>query len=91
MAITGEEEGGEAEPVCAEDAGMGVGEALDDLRAGMTEGVAAADGDDGVLGGDEGEEVGGGGGAAAVVGDLEQGVWAELGGIEKQPSLCITG
>ena len=41
--------GGEAELVGAEDAGVGVVEALDDLRAGMAEGVVEADGDDGVL------------------------------------------
>ena len=40
--------GGEAELVGA-DRGVGVVEALDDLRAGMAEGVVEADGDDGVL------------------------------------------
>ena len=81
MAVAGEEEGGEAELVGAKDAGVGVVEALDDLWAGMAEGVVEADGDDGVLRCDEGEELGGGGGSAAVVADLEQRVGAELGGV----------
>jgi hypothetical protein len=76
LAVAGEEEGGEAELVGAEDEGVGVVETLDDLRAGMAEGVVEADGDDGVLRGDEGEEVGRGGGAATVVADLEQSVRA---------------
>jgi hypothetical protein len=79
LAVAGEEEGGEAELVGAEEAGVGVGEALDDLRAGMAKGVVAADGDDGIPRGNEGEELRGGGGAAAVMADFEQGVWAELG------------
>ena len=89
MAVAGEEEGGEAELVCAEDAGVGVVEALDDLWAGMAEGVVEANGDDGVLRGDEGEELGGGGGSAAVVADLEQRVGAELGGIRKARSRSL--
>jgi hypothetical protein len=80
LAVAGEEEGSEAELVGAEDAGVGVVEALDDLRAGMAEGVVQADRDDGVLRGNEGEEVWRGGGAAAVVTDLEQRVGTELGG-----------
>jgi hypothetical protein len=95
LAVAGEEEGGEAELVCAEDAGVGVVEALDDLRAGMAEGVIAADRDDGVLRGNEGEEVWRGGGAAAVMADLEQRVGTELGGglrTTRSRSLrCATG
>jgi len=81
LAVAGEEEGGDAELVCAEDEGLGVVEALNDLWTGMAEGVVEADGDDGVLRGDEGEELGGGGGSAAVVADLEQSVGTELGGV----------
>ena len=80
MAIPSEQEGREAELIGAEDAGVGVGEALDDLWAGMAEGVVAANGDDGILRSDESEELRRGGGPAAVVADFEHGVRAELGG-----------
>ena len=91
MAVAGEEEGGEAELVCAKDAGVGVVEALDDLWAGMAEGVVEADGDDGVLRCDEGEELGGGGGSAAVVATLSSvsgPSWAESEMREADPSLA---
>ena len=52
---------------------MGGFEAAEDLGAGVTEGVVAANADDGVMGADGGQEGGVGGGAAAVVADFEQG------------------
>ena len=76
LAVAGEQEGREAEVIGAEDAGVGVGQSLDDLWAGMAKGVVAANGDDGVLRCDEREELRRGGGSAAVVADLEQSVWA---------------
>ena len=70
LAVAGEEEGSEAELVGAEDAGVGVGQSLDDLCAGMAKGVVAANGDDGILRGDEREELRRGGRSAAMVADL---------------------
>src|SRR5580765_2615556 len=71
-AVGVEQEGGEAELVGAVETCAARGDTVDDLAAWMAEGFAAADGDDGVLRRESGEEGRGSGGAAAVVTDLEQ-------------------
>ena len=70
--VGGEQEGLCAGAVGAEGVRVGGFEAGEDLRAGVAEGVVAADADDGGLRGNGGEEGRVGGGAAAVVADLEQ-------------------
>ena len=59
-----------------------LGEAGEDFWAGVAEVVAEAVGDDGVGGGDGGEEVGSGGGEGAVVADFEEGDGGEGAGGE---------
>ena len=94
-AVAREQEGGQAETVGAEEAGVGRGEALDDLRAGMAEGVLRADGDDRILRGGERQELWSGGSPAAVVADFEQGVGAErrggIGRIRSRSLRCAAG
>ncbi len=57
-AIRGEQKGGEAELVGAEEAGVGFAEALDHLGAGMAESVVTAYADDRFLGLCGGQELG---------------------------------